>query len=327
MRPFIKGNDLLCGRLGAECRHLCVDMQRLFVEDAPWRTPWMERIAPLTRRLTEHAPSRTIFTRFIPAARPGDGVGSWRPYYQRWADIAWSRMQRDDRNKHQDGGFVREQTERPMTGSSRNPLSRRELVGAVGTGLAAVSGRAAFAAASPSSPTGQPMTDPTTKYPRPPFNKQSQPWPGLAGKMEPKQDHGETSYRGAGRLTGRKALVTGGDSGMGRAAAIAFAREGADVAINHLPEEAPDAREVIELIKSAGRVGLSIPGDIRDEGFCQRLVEEAVRGLGGLDIVVSNAARQQSHASILDITSEQFDWTMKTNVYAPFWISRRRCRI
>jgi NAD(P)-dependent dehydrogenase (short-subunit alcohol dehydrogenase family) len=164
------------------------------------------------------------------------------------------------------------------------------------------------------------MEDPTTKYPKPPYKKQSQPWPGLASKMDPPPDHGEKSYRGSNRLSGRKALVTGGDSGMGRAAAIAFAREGADVAINYLPEEEPDAREVIALIKAEGRVGLAIPGDLRSEEFCQRLVAEAVRGLGGLDIVVNNAGRQQSRASILDISSEEFDWTMKTNIYAPFWI-------
>jgi NAD(P)-dependent dehydrogenase (short-subunit alcohol dehydrogenase family) len=107
---------------------------------------------------------------------------------------------------------------------------------------------------------------------------------------------------------------------MGRAAAIAFAREGADVAINYLPDEEPDAREVIVLIEAEGRTGLAIPGDIRDEAFCQHLVASAVEGLGGLDILVNNAGRQQTHASILDISTEQFDWTMKTNIYAPFWI-------
>src|SRR4051812_25495159 len=162
--------------------------------------------------------------------------------------------------------------------------------------------------------------DPQEKYPKPPFEKQKQPWPGLACKMEPPPDHGETSYRGSGRLLGRKALITGGDSGMGRAAAIAYAREGADVAINYFPDEEPDAREVMDLIKQAGRTGVAIPGDLRDEAFCQKLVADAVRGLGGLDIIVSNAGRQQTHASILDITTEQFDWTMKTNIYAPFWI-------
>lgn len=162
--------------------------------------------------------------------------------------------------------------------------------------------------------------NPTEKYPKPPYKKQSQPWPGLASKMDPKPDHGEESYRGSGRLAGRKALVTGGDSGMGRAAAIAFAREGADVAINYFPTEEPDAQEVIALIKKEGRVGVALPGDLRDEQFCQRLVADAIRELGGLDIVVSNAARQQSRASILDVTSEDFDATMKTNIYAPFWI-------
>jgi NAD(P)-dependent dehydrogenase (short-subunit alcohol dehydrogenase family) len=165
----------------------------------------------------------------------------------------------------------------------------------------------------------QPLQDPTKKFPKPPFAKQSQPWPGLASKMEPRPDHGEKSYRGSGRLQGRKALITGGDSGMGRAAAIAFAREGADVAINYLPDEETDAREVIGLIKAEGRVALAIPGDLRDEPFCKRMAEEAVRGLGGLDILVNNAGRQQTAASILDISSDEFDATMKTNIYAPFW--------
>ena len=165
-----------------------------------------------------------------------------------------------------------------------------------------------------------PRVDPTTKYPQPPFNGQSQEWPGLAGKMEPRPDHGEKSYKGSGRLQGRRALITGGDSGMGRAAAIAYAREGADVAINYYPTEESDALEVIELIKAEGRKAIAIPGDIRDVTFCRKLVEQAVDGLGGLDILVSNAGRQQSHASILDISDDQFDWTMKTNIYAPFWI-------
>ena len=107
---------------------------------------------------------------------------------------------------------------------------------------------------------------------------------------------------------------------MGRAAAIAYAREGADVAINYYPTEEPDAQEVVQLIKVAGRKAVAIPGDLREEIFCQKLVELAVKELGGLDIIVSNAGRQQSHASILDISTAQFDWTMKTNIYAPFWI-------
>jgi NAD(P)-dependent dehydrogenase (short-subunit alcohol dehydrogenase family) len=166
----------------------------------------------------------------------------------------------------------------------------------------------------------QGLEDPRYKYPKPPFKGQSQPWPGLAGKMDPKPDHGETSYKGSGRLQGRKALITGGDSGMGRAAAIAYAREGADVAINYFPAEEPDAKEVIELIRAEGRKAIAIPGDLTDESFCQRLVDEAVKELGGLDILVCNAALQQTQPSILDITTEQFDRTMKTNIYAPFWI-------
>jgi len=164
------------------------------------------------------------------------------------------------------------------------------------------------------------LENPVDKYPKPPFKKQKQPWPGLAGKMEPRPDHGEQSYRGSGRLAGRKALITGGDSGMGRAAAIAFAREGADVAINYFPSEEPDAQEVIGLIAVEKRKGIAIPGDLRDEHFCQDLVKRALDGLGGLDIIVNNAARQQARDSILDVSSEDFDATMKTNIYAPFWI-------
>ncbi|MBO9136539.1 SDR family oxidoreductase [Rhizobium sp. B230/85] len=166
------------------------------------------------------------------------------------------------------------------------------------------------------------MENPTTKYPKPPFEKQSQPFPGLAGTMNPKPDHGETSYKGSGRLSGMRALITGGDSGMGRAAAIAYAREGADVAINYLPAEEPDAREVIALIENEGRKGIALPGDLRDEAFCEKLVEDAVRALGGLDILVNNAGRQQQAASISDITTEAFDTTMKTNIYAMFWLTK-----
>ena len=204
-----------------------------------------------------------------------------------------------------------------------NQISRRQVIGGLGTGLASVMA-APVLAASDGQPTDAPgapaLENPTTKYPKPPFEKQSQPWPGLASKMNPRPDHGEKSYKGSGRLAGRKALITGGDSGMGRAAAIAYAREGADVAINYLPAEEEDAKEVIELIKAAGRKGIAIPGDLRDEAFCQRLVADAVRGLGGLDILVNNAGRQQARQSILDLSSEDFDATMKTNIYAPFWI-------
>lgn len=142
------------------------------------------------------------------------------------------------------------------------------------------------------------MENPTTKYPKPPFEKQSQPFPGLAGKMNPKADHGETSYKGSGRLSGMWALITGGYSGMGRAAAIAYAREGADVAINYLPDEEHDAKEVIALIEKQGRKGVALPGDLRDEAFCEKLIEDAVQALGGLDILVNTAGRQQQAASL-----------------------------
>jgi NAD(P)-dependent dehydrogenase (short-subunit alcohol dehydrogenase family) len=202
-------------------------------------------------------------------------------------------------------------------------IGRRKMIGGLGAGLVtlAVPGVAsASRKQSEHTSSSQALEDPTNKYPKPPFKSQSQPWPGLTGKMEPKPDHGEKSYKGSGRLIGRKALITGGDSGMGRAAAIAYAREGADVAINYFPTEEADAKEVIDLIKAEGRKGVAIPGDLRDESFCKKLVEDAVRSLGGLDIVVSNAARQQTKPSILDITTEDFDATMKTNIYAPFWI-------
>jgi NAD(P)-dependent dehydrogenase (short-subunit alcohol dehydrogenase family) len=199
-------------------------------------------------------------------------------------------------------------------------VSRREAMAMVGMGMAmsaAPSGQAQTTGAQTQSPT---LESPQSKYPRPPFRSQTQPWPGLARNMDPKPDHGETSYRGSGRLAGRKALITGGDSGMGRAAAIAYAREGADVAINYLPAEEPDAREVMQLIKEAGRMGVALPGDLREEAFCKRLVAETVQKLGGLDIVVCNAGRQQSRSSILELTTDDFDATMKTNIYAPFWI-------
>src|SRR4051794_28430031 len=164
-----------------------------------------------------------------------------------------------------------------------NDLTRRAVVGA-GAALAA-----APAALAQSTSKDIAMQNPLSKYPKPPFEKQSQPWPGLASKMTPRPDHGEESYEGSGRLAGRKALITGGDSGMGRAAAIAYAREGADVAINYFPTEEPDAKEVIELIRKAGRKAVALPGDLRDEAFCQKLVADAIAGLGGLDIIVSNA--------------------------------------
>ena len=170
------------------------------------------------------------------------------------------------------------------------------------------------------------MQDPRQQYPKPPFPEQPQPAPGLAAKMEPKPDHGEDSYRGSGKLEGRKALVTGADSGIGRAAAIAFAREGADVALVYLPEEEADAHEVARLIEAAGRKAVPIVGDIRDEAFCRELVETAVRELGGLDILVNNAGKQRTKPGIGEISSDQFDATLKTNLYAMFWITQAAAR-
>jgi len=202
----------------------------------------------------------------------------------------------------------------------KNQLSRRRILKGLGASiaLASIAPIQSFADERKTRITG--LQDPTTKYPRPPFNRQSQPWPGLASKMQPRPDHGEQSYVGSGRLSGRRALITGGDSGMGRAAAIAYAREGADVAINYYPTEEPDAQEVVALIRKEGRKAVAIPGDLRDEPFCRQLVATALEQLGGLDIIVSNAARQQTRASILDVSNEDFDATMKTNIYAPFWI-------
>ncbi|MDF2603475.1 MAG: oxidoreductase [Sphingomonas sp.] len=192
-----------------------------------------------------------------------------------------------------------------------------------------VAGVAALSAASATSAAAQEnnsrpaaMTPAAAAYPKPPFPVQRQPWPGLASKMTPRPDHGEQSYKGSGKLAGKKALITGGDSGIGRAAAIAYAREGADVAINYLPAEEPDAREVVALIAAEGRKAVAIPGDLRDERFCRRLVEQAAGQLGGLDILVNNAARQQTRPTIADISSQDFDDTMKTNVYAPFWLTK-----
>ena len=205
-------------------------------------------------------------------------------------------------------------------------MTRRKAIGKIAATIAVAAVAPAALAQSSSSKTRNTktpdLTDPRTKYPRPPFKSQSQPFPGLASKMTPVPDHGEKSYVGSGRLAGRKALITGGDSGIGRAAAIAYAREGADVAINYLPAEEEDAQQVIDLMKKEGRKAIAIPGDIRNEAFCKKLVDQAVQQLGGLDILVNNAGHQKSNESILDISTEDFDWTIKTNIYAPFWITK-----
>lgn len=166
------------------------------------------------------------------------------------------------------------------------------------------------------------MQDPLTQYPQPDFKKQTQPEPGLAKKMEPKPDHGETTYRGSDRLKGRKAIVTGGDSGIGRAAAIAFAREGADIVLNYLESEQSDADEVIQLLKDAGRTVIACPGDISDETFCSSLIDKAVAELGGLDILALVAGKQISIPEIAKLETEQIKATFATNVYSMFWLCK-----
>ena len=161
--------------------------------------------------------------------------------------------------------------------------------------------------------------DPTTQYPQPPFPEQEQRGPGLSENMDPTPDHGEKTYRGTGRLTGRKALVTGADSGIGRAVAIAFAREGADVVLSYMPSEEKDAQEVAELVKEAGQKAVLMPGDLKEQAYCTELVERTVAELGGLNILVNNAGKQQATQSIAELSDEQFDETMKTNVYSLFW--------
>ncbi len=202
--------------------------------------------------------------------------------------------------------------------------SRRRVLGAAAIGVAAAA--AAPALAQQDQPekhaAGAPTSSLAAGYPKPPLPEQRQPWPALQSKMTPRPDCGETSYKGSGRLAGRKALLTGADSGIGRAAAIAFAREGADVAINYYPTEEPDAREVKALIEQAGRKAVLLPADIRTKDACEKIVADAVRQLGGLDILVNNAAYQQSKESILEISDEQLDRTFVTNIYAPFRITK-----
>ncbi len=163
------------------------------------------------------------------------------------------------------------------------------------------------------------LSDPRTKYHNDGYEKQKQPWPGLDEEMHPIPDCGEESYIGHDRLIGRKALVTGGDSGIGRAAAIAYAREGADVAINYLPDEEKDALAVQKYIADAGRKAVLIPGDISNESFCTEMVETAVTELGGLDILVLNAGQQLFVENIEDLTTEQLRKTFETNLFSMFW--------
>ena len=162
------------------------------------------------------------------------------------------------------------------------------------------------------------VRNPVDAFPKPPFEPQPQPHPGSSEKMRPKPDYGEETYRGSGRLAGRSAIVTGADSGIGRAVALAFAREGADVLVGYLSEE-DDARETVRLVESAGRRAIPLRGDVQDERFCVDLVRRAVDEFGKLDVLVNNAAFQMEHDGIAQISSEEFDRTLKTNLYALFW--------
>ncbi|GAA2850391.1 NAD(P)-dependent oxidoreductase [Actinoplanes cyaneus] len=157
----------------------------------------------------------------------------------------------------------------------------------------------------------------TTKEDQQEKERQQQP-PGLTTRMDRKPDHGEESYRGSGRLTGKRAVITGGDSGIGRAVAIAFAREGADVLISYLPQEQDDARDTAALVEAAGRKVALVPGDLTDPALSKRIVEQAVRDLGGIDVLVNNAAFQMTHETVEEISDEEWQHTFDTNITAMF---------
>jgi NAD(P)-dependent dehydrogenase (short-subunit alcohol dehydrogenase family) len=165
--------------------------------------------------------------------------------------------------------------------------------------------------------------DPTEQHPQPDTENEQIEHPGTTGSMGDEPDHGEQSYRGTGRLAGKKAIITGGDSGIGRAVAIAFAREGADVLIAYLPEEEEDAQVTAGHVKEAGRTAVTVPGDLREEDHCQEVIDRAVAELGGIDVLINNAAYQMAQpGGIADITTEQFDRVLKTNLYAMFWLCK-----
>jgi NAD(P)-dependent dehydrogenase (short-subunit alcohol dehydrogenase family) len=163
--------------------------------------------------------------------------------------------------------------------------------------------------------------DPREKGPKPPHPSQQQDPPGLESEMDPKPDYGEESYKGSGKLEGKAAVITGGDSGIGRAVALAFAREGADVLISYLSEES-DAKETARVVEASGRRCVTIPGDIQDEAHCRAIIDRAVKEFGKVDILVNNAAFQMSRESIEEISTDEFDRTLKTNLYAMFWLTR-----
>lgn len=164
--------------------------------------------------------------------------------------------------------------------------------------------------------------DPRQAEAKPPFPSQQQPAPGSDAKMDPPVDHGEESYKGNQRLTGKVAILSGSDSGIGRAVAIAFAREGADLVLSFLPEEEKDAKETVRWVEQAGRRAITTPGDIRDAGYCKKLVEVADQEFGGMDIVVNNAAFQRTYEKITDVPAEEFATTFQINVFGTFYLSQ-----
>ena len=164
--------------------------------------------------------------------------------------------------------------------------------------------------------------DPRSAGPKPEYPQSPIAYPGSDSEMTPRADHGETTYQGLGRLKDKRALITGGDSGIGRAVALAFAREGADVAISYLPEEQQDADESSHWIKEAGRKALQVPGDLQDERYCIGLVQSVAHEFNGLDIVVNNAAFQSTHEDITELPTEEIERTFRTNVFATLWICR-----
>jgi NAD(P)-dependent dehydrogenase (short-subunit alcohol dehydrogenase family) len=164
--------------------------------------------------------------------------------------------------------------------------------------------------------------DPTTQYPQPEFPQQPLEHPGLESDMDPRPDYGEDTYRGTGKLTGKAAIITGGDSGIGRAVALAFAREGADVLISYLEAEETDAQETVRAVEGSGKKTVAVPGDIQDEAHCQQIVEQCVSELGKIDVLVNNAAYQMARNGITEIPSEEFERTFRTNVFAMFYLCK-----
>ena len=164
--------------------------------------------------------------------------------------------------------------------------------------------------------------DPTTQYPQPEFGEQQLEHPGLESEMRPKPDYGGDTYRGSGKLEGKAAIITGGDSGIGRAVALAFAREGADVLISYLESEEPDAQETVRAVEGSGHKAVAVPGDIQDESHCQQIIEQAVSEFGKIDVLVNNAAYQMARSGLTEIPSDEFERTFRTNVFAMFYLCK-----